>query len=204
MTAQTNLLREVLARSQELGFLGPGPVHEHIDHAQALLQSVPSIPQFMIDLGSGGGIPGLVFACLRVDLTGVLLDGSTRRVAFLREAIDELGLTERFITWEGRAEDLGRNQENRGIADLVVARSFGPPAVVAECAAPFLRVGGRLIVSDPPGTGNRWPRNEVDRFGLTVYEQAITPPKYTVLLQETPCPTSFPRRVGIPAKRPLF
>ncbi len=50
---------------------------------------------------------------------------------------------------------MGR-RPRRGVADLVVARSFGPPSVVAECAAPMLRLGGWLVVSEPPTAQDRW------------------------------------------------
>ena len=65
------------------------------------------------------------------------------------------------------AEDAGRDAEWRGGFDLVTARSFGAPAVVAECGAPFLRVGGRLVVSEPPSDGpTRWPVEGLAAVGL--------------------------------------
>jgi 16S rRNA (guanine527-N7)-methyltransferase len=105
----------------------------------------------------------------------------------------------------------------RGEFDAVVARSFGPPAVTAECAAPFLVVGGRLVVSEPPGddrddegigasapTPPRWPAKGLARVGL-VGEAAWTEPfHYRSFVLERPCPDEFPRRDGVPAKRPLF
>ncbi len=200
-------LVSVLERAQAIGLLGPGPITEHLDHARVFVESIPGSARFFIDLGSGGGIPGLVIAHQRPDLRGALLDGSTKRGAFLSEAVTELHLDDRLVVWQERAELVGRDRERRTSADVVVARSFGPPAVVAECAAPLLRLGGLLIVSDPPASadpGRRWVADGLERLGQRVRTHLDGPPAATILEQVEPCPETFPRRVGIPAKRPLF
>lgn len=197
-------LLDVLGQSKALGFLGPGPVIDHVVHARALLEAVPEAARTFIDLGSGGGVPGLVVAVERPTLAGVLLDGSTRRGAFLREAVEMLALQERIDVCVERAEIVGRDPAFRSMTDVVLARSFGPPAVVAECAAPLLAIGGRLIVSDPPGRPTRWPDEPLAKLGLQVSAHQVGPPAYTVLVQYELCAASYPRRVGIPAKRVLF
>lgn len=200
-------LLAVLERARQEGFLGTGPVIDHVRHARALHGSIPGVAERFLDLGSGGGVPGLVVAWDRPDLRGILLDGSTRRGAFLRDAVAELGIESRMDVRVERAEDAGRRSDHRGIVDVVLSRSFGPPAVVAECAAPLLRVGGLLIVSDPPdssATGDRWPASGLAELGLEVRKHHPGPPAFTVLRQVADCPARFPRRVGIPAKRPLF
>ncbi len=200
-------LVRVLERAQGSGFLGKGPIEDHLAHARALISAIPASASTFVDLGSGGGVPGLIVALDRPNLTGLLLDGSTRRAAFLRSAVQELAMSDRLAVLADRAENVGRSPHWRGAADVVVARSFGPPAVVAECAAPLLVVGGTLIVSDPPaevGRTDRWPAAELDVFGLRPIEQHPGPPAFTVLEQATLCPERFPRRIGIPAKRPLF
>lgn len=196
----------VLAQAQAIGLLGKGPIREHITHARALGAAVATATDF-VDLGSGGGIPGLVLAVDRPDLRGALVDGSTRRGIFLQGAVDDLGLTGRIEVVIDRAERLGRSPQRRGASSLVVARSFGPPAVLAECAAPLLAVGGRLIVSDPPAVpaaGERWPVAALAELGLKPVTHEAGPPAYSVFEQVTRCPDRYPRRVGIPAKRPLF
>ena len=92
---------------------------------------------------------------------------------------------------------------------MIVSRSFGAPPVVVECAAPLLRVGGRLVVSEPPRAsepvqGGRWPAKGVAMVGMEVESELSGPPALTVLRQLRACPARYPRRVGIPAKRPLF
>ncbi|HET6966289.1 MAG TPA: hypothetical protein VFH58_16050, partial [Acidimicrobiales bacterium] len=104
-----------------------------------------------------------------------------------------------------RAEEAGRRPDLRGTFDVVVARSFGGPAVTAECGAPFLVAGGRLVVAEPPGgSADRWPAEGLEVLGLRPVEAMTEPSAFQVLLQQEPCPERFPRRTGIPAKRPLF
>lgn len=200
-------LHGVLAEARDQGFLGPGPVDGHIEHAAGFLQAVGEpAPSRVVDLGSGGGIPGLALALAWPSAAVCLLDSSERRTGFLTDAVRRLGLDSRVVVAHTRAEEAGRDPRWRGRADLVVARSFGPPAVTAECAAPLLEVGGRLVVSEPPeGGGGRWPAEPLATLGLRPtgrFEQAFC--RFQVLRQEEACPETFPRRVGSPAKRPLF
>lgn len=200
-------LAAVLVRARDLGFLGPGAVEAQIDHSLALAGAVdpPAAGSgHLIDLGSGGGVPGLVLAGAWPESTWALVDGSTRRASFLRLAVDQLGWSDRIRILCERAEVTGRGPL-RGRVALVVARGFGPPAVTAECAAPLLAVGGHLIVTDPPGGADeRWPVDGLASLGLGRERSAGRPVAYQVLRQYQSCPDRFPRRVGVPAKRPLF
>lgn len=200
-------LEAVLEEAKELGFLGPGPVEGHIEHAKGFLQVVGEVPPTRaVDLGSGGGVPGLVLALAWPQTRMALLDSSERRTLFLARAAIELDVADRVVVARARAEDAGRDPDWRGRADLVVARSFGAPAVTAECAAPLLCLGGRLIVSEPPEEGaSRWPPEAVAQLGLRPaarFEQAFC--RFQVLRQDELCPQDFPRRAGVPEKRPLF
>jgi len=207
-------LRSVLGRSHELGLIGDPDLETHIDHALGFASVVADAPTRALDLGSGGGLPGLVLARHWPTSQWVLLDGSPTRTAFLRDAVGELELGDRVEVVTGRAEEVGRLAGRRGSVDLVVSRSFGPPAVVAECAAPFLAVGGLLVVSEPPGTVDRWDHPDaLAALGLEVTVAAdgagsdpadVVRGSYRVLGQVAPCPDRYPRRVGIPTKRPLF
>lgn len=200
-------LETVLEEARDLGFLGPGPVEGHIEHAAGFVQAVGSaVPLRVVDLGSGGGVPGLVVAGAWPQATICLLDSNERRALFLARATTALGLAHRVVVVHARAEDAGRDPVWRGRADVVLARRFGPPAVTAECAAPLLEQDGRLVVSEPPGEpADRWPAGPLALLGLRPvgrFEQAFS--RFQVLRQERLCPETYPRRVGIPAKRPLF
>lgn len=197
----------VLTRARDLGFLGPGPVAGHLDHASGFLRAVGGPPELMVDLGSGGGLPGLVLADAWPSARVALVDSNERRALFLAGAAAELGL-DLVVVIHARAEEMGHDPAWRGQAEVVVARSFGAPAVTAECAAPLLQVGGRLVVSEPPpdpGAAERWPAEGLAVLGLRPAgrtEQAFS--RFQVLVQEQECPAPYARRTGIPAKRPLF
>ncbi len=201
----------MLEEARRLGFLGPGPVSTHLDHASGFGEVVERLfgaggPERAGDLGAGGGVPGLALAVRFPGCRWVLVEAMVRRAGFLRAAVAELGLVERVIVVEERAEVVGRAPEYRGRLDLVVARGFGPPAVVAECAAPLLRVGGSAVVSEPPGGDPlRWPAVGLEALGMV--PAPATPGggwAYQVLAQALSCPERFPRRIGVPAKRPVF
>ena len=105
---------------------------------------------------------------------------------------------------EGRAEDLARRPELDASVDLVTSRSFGPPAATAECAVRFLVVGGVLIVSEPPGSSSRWDEDGLRRLGLRLGPRESPGATYQLLIKEEETPQEYPRRSGIPGKRPLF
>jgi 16S rRNA (guanine527-N7)-methyltransferase len=210
----TATLVGLLEESRQLGFLGPGPIDVHIDHARAfaVAAGLDRDPVRALDLGAGGGLPGLVLAYSTWPTTRwVFLDGMERRTAFLRRAVADLGLEDRVEVVTERAETYGRRIDARGAFDLVVARSFGPPAAVAECAAPLLGPGGLLVVSEPPhgSTEDRWPADGLALLGLGAAEPVEVDggPEAVHLVRirsDRPCGDRHPRRVGIPAKRPLF
>jgi len=229
-------LPDVLEEARARGLVGTTPLAEQVAHslgfadafeAQAGAAGTPvpdrpgerpeatAPPARWMDLGSGGGLPGLVLAGRWPSSTAVLLDAGERRVDFLVGAVADLGLQDRVTVVRARAEDAGRDPELRGGFDLVVARAFGPPPVTAECAAPFLRTGALLVVSEPPGDGPpgagdgatgspRWPEDGLAVLGLVPVGVFRTRFGYQVLRQARPCPDRFPRRPGIPAKRPLY
>lgn len=227
-------LLEVLDRARSLGFTGPGDPRDHVVHALGFValanEMVPEpsesdylAPQLRgsasrasdggsaldgphhplgIDLGTGGGVPGLVLAVALPWVRWVLVDSMQRRSTILDEAVVQLGMSDRVTVRCCRAEDLGRDSEVRHRADLVVARSFGPPAVTAECAGPLLRSGGGLLVSEPPDSGGqRWPAGPLQELGI---EPVGVESGIMVLAKVAETPDRYPRRVGIPSKRPLF
>lgn len=202
----------VFEAAQRLGFLGPGPVADQIGHAISFAEIIEmegAGPAPFLDLGSGGGLPGLVLAGRWAAVPAVLLDASQRRAAFLRRTVVALGWAERVRVLEGRAEDLARHPDHRSGFPLVVSRSFGPPAVTAEIGGAFLPVGGILAVSEPvvptDGGSDRWPADGLGALGMgpatilsgTGAQVAMIPRLLAVA-------DRYPRSVGIPAKRPLW
>jgi 16S rRNA (guanine527-N7)-methyltransferase len=137
----------------------------------------------------------------------VLLDAQRRRCDFLERAVTGLALEDRVEVRCGRAEVLARDPELRRRFDLVVARSFGPPAVTAECAVGFLVEGGNLVVTEPPDDTAlaRWDPDGLEQLGFS--------PAVPIRERETgavrlelggPVDDRWPRRDGVPTKRPLW
>ena len=211
----TSLLRELLTEARALGFLGPGPLEPQIEHAEgfaAIAQDLwgRSSSTSLVDLGSGGGLPGLVVAIEWPQARVALMEANGRRAGFLRRAVERLDIGDRVTVLEERAEVCGRDAALRSTFDGVLARSFGRPAVVAECAAPLLKLEGWLIVSEPPraedeaAPATRWPAEPLHQFGLEPVEVVHRTFEYRTLRLVTPCPDRFPRRNGVPTKKPLF
>lgn len=198
-----------LERARARGFVGPGPVDPHVEHTEALAAAVGSdFGGRFLDLGSGAGLPGLALLLAWPQATGTLLDSRQRRCAFLEEALGELGVDGRGDVACGRAEELARRVDRRSAYGLVVARGFGSPATTAECAVGFLRGGGRLVVSEPPGgpRPDRWPADALRELGFEGPELrgGDEAPRFAVLTLPEPASDRWPRRVGVPAKRPRW
>lgn len=203
-----------IAQSRAYGFLGPGPVAPQIEHAAAFWEAVRAADESAdasrspdtfrcVDLGAGGGLPGLVLACQHPSTHWLFLDGNQRRTSFLLDAVHDLGLQDRVVVRCERAELTGRS-DLRGRFDLVVARGFAAPSATAECAAPLLSVGGLLVVSEPPDAPARWSEEELSTLGFDEMRLHSVPFRFFSARLRRECPSAFPRRVGVPVKRPLF
>lgn len=193
-------LAEVLERSRAVGFLGPGPIETHIEHAALFGRAVGPADCRFADIGAGGGLPGLPMLVENPGLSAVLIDASQKRCSFLVWAVGALDLGDRVDVWCGRAEVIGREDRARQQFDAVVARGFGPPATTLECAAPLLRPGGRVVVSEPP-VHREWPADELTGIGLTQLpaEQGLA-----VFERTGPLPDSIPRSTKQLQRKPLF
>lgn len=194
-------LAEVLERSRAIGFLGPGPIDAHVEHARLFGRAVGSAECRFADIGAGGGVPGLPMLVAEPALSAVLIDASQKRCSFLVWALSELGLSDRAEVWCGRAEEIGREDRAREQFDAVVARGFGPPAVTLECAAPLLVDGGRIVVSEPP-VPRRWPEGPLSEMGLS--QVGVADGDGVAVFERTgPVPDRLPRRTK-QLQRPLF
>jgi 16S rRNA (guanine527-N7)-methyltransferase len=121
----------------------------HIPEAVALAALLPAAAGRLLDLGSGGGLPGLVIAIVRPDLDVHLLDATSKKTAFLQHASDTLGL--RATVHTGRAEHLATSPL-KATFDVVTARAVAPLGRLLPWALPFLRPDGVLYAVK----GERW------------------------------------------------
>ncbi len=197
----------------ERGILGPaeGPriLTRHILESAALFPLVGREGE-LVDVGSGAGLPGLVLAALGCRTT--LVDSEQKKVRFLEEAATSAGLAVEVV-W-GRAEDLGRDPERREHFGTAVARALAPPPVALELLLPLVRPGGAAILAVGPAAvtpealaaaaaaAAQLGGGEILRESLAV--PGLDAARWAVIVPKTDtCPVRFPRRAGVPARRPL-
>jgi 16S rRNA (guanine527-N7)-methyltransferase len=212
VSPETKALRAALERARTAGFLGPGPIEPHLGHSEGFAEAAEAAlgrePQTFADLGSGGGVPGLVLGVRWTVSRGALVDSNRRRCAALREAILQVGIEDRIEVVEQRAEETGRSAEFRERFEVVTARSFAEPAVTAEMGAGLVTVGGVLVVSEPPdpaSASRRWPADGLSGLGFAPAEPVERAEAHFVVVRKvTAVPARFPRSVGRPSKRPLW
>ena len=202
-------LSRALEESRARGYLGPSAIEPHVAHAEGFARCWESIhdtpPLTFVDLGSGGGLPALVLLELW-RCQAVLTDSMVKRAAFLEEVLawDDSPAGATVIT--GRVEDIARYPALEESVELVTARSFGPPSVTAECGVRFLKVGGVMIVSEPPDDAvvGRWDTEGLTRLGLRNDGRVRHGAAFQVLTKVRQTPSEYPRAIGIPRKKPIF
>lgn len=184
-----------------------------------LLDSLAALPLIdamapgrVIDLGSGGGIPGLPLALARPDVRWTLVDSVGKKAAILAEFVAALGL-ENVGVVAARAETLGRDAAHREGYQLVTARACAALPVLAELALPLLAVGGSLLAWKGPLAEDdeevRRGRAAIGQLGggaLRIVEPgvpALGGHRFVVVPKQRPTDARFPRRPGEPGRRPL-
>jgi 16S rRNA (guanine527-N7)-methyltransferase len=145
---------ETLRTAQRLGMLGDRAIPEVIAHARSFVMALEGIQGSVCDLGSGGGVPGLVIAMDRPDLRVVLVDRRQKRTDFLTREVARLGFGSRVEVLCEDSNSLTRRRPR--FFDAVTARGFGPPAMTLETAEQLLSETGRIVISEPPNQ-DRWP-----------------------------------------------
>ena len=165
-----------------------------------------------VDVGTGGGIPGLVLAIALPESRWVLVDSVQRKCAALQAMASALGLKPRVEVVCERAETLGQDAHYRGRFDLAVARGVAAAPVVAEYLAPLLgRHGLALLYRGRWSAGDhRALQRAARQLGCRIRarERCLLPgnrgQRHVLVLEpQMPCPAPYPRPVGVPARRPL-
>jgi len=167
--------------------------------------------QVLIDVGSGAGFPGLPLKILFPDLKLTLLESIGKKVIFLQAVVDELELSNvRIIS--GRAEDLGQTTDHREAYDWAVARAVARLRILVEYMLPFVRIGGHILTQKGRQADVEMSEAENGISALGGGSPRLVPvqlleqeePSYLVLIEKIKSTSDkYPRRTGIPAKRPL-
>ena len=174
--------------------------------------SPPTDGSRLIDVGSGGGFPGLPLAIAypRVDVT--LVEATGKKIQFLKRIINLLGLRNCHAI-HGRAEDFAHDPEHREVYEAATARAVAPLPALVELCLPFVRVGGILIA--PKGIDAEQEiadaSNALSKLGgefETIYTPEPGSPipadhRLVVIRKTSPTPYRYPRPNGVPARRPL-
>ncbi len=164
----------------------------------------------ILDLGSGGGLPGVPIKICMPHLSMFLVDSNKRKIRFLQHTVEQLGLDKVSLINE-RAEIIGQSKEHREHYDYVLCRAVAEMVVLAELALPLLKPGGRaLIYKGPRGVRET---KEAERaiklcggFIEEMHEYALpTGEKRSLFIlnkaESTPC--QYPRSIGKPGRKPL-
>ncbi len=193
----------------------PGEIERrHFLEPLALLSALEEANAFAtpaIDIGTGAGFPGLPIKIVRPQLELTLLEANGKKIGFLRELLGALGISGVTVV-HARAEEAGRDPAHRARYALAMARAVAPLRVLVELALPLLSVGGRLAAPK----GSRAPAEVRDAEGalracggeieLVRRLEAVGPgasPVLVLVRKVAATPERYPRRPGIPAKRPL-
>ena len=177
---------------------------------QETLAVLPCLPirGMLIDLGSGAGVPGIPLAVVRPEVHVVLVEASRSKAGFLQVAVRELALENAEVV-HGRAEALGHDPRHRERYDVVTARALAPLRVLVEYALPLLTIGGVGVfpkgraAAEEVSAASRALRllgGEADvRMVASDHEQSPV----IVVRKVAPTPSEYPRRPGVPSRRPL-
>jgi 16S rRNA (guanine527-N7)-methyltransferase len=185
------------------------------DHLLDALAALPLLdelqPRSAVDLGSGGGVPGMPLALARPDVRWILVDSIAKKADALRGFVAALGLRNVTVVAE-RAEALGHAPPHRERHDLVAARACAPLPVLAELALPLVAPGGKLLAWKGPLTDAddevRRGRAAAGQLGggpLSIEPSlpALGGHTFVVVPKVASTPARFPRRPGEPTRRPL-
>jgi 16S rRNA (guanine527-N7)-methyltransferase len=162
----------------------------------------------VVDVGSGGGLPGLPLKIVRPDLELTLIEADQEKAAFLVHACAALGL-EGVEVVARRAEEAGHDPRLREAFDLAVARALAPMPVLAELCLGLVRVGGRLLAQKTEGEEKGTGSHAIEVMGgaAAAIHAAPSAARRTgtvvVIDKVQPTPAAYPRRSGVPNRKPL-
>jgi 16S rRNA (guanine527-N7)-methyltransferase len=184
-----------------------GPPEPLIEDCLVLLDHLGEA-RTVVDVGSGGGLPGLPLKISRPELELTLVEADESKAAFLVQACARLELAHTDVV-AARAEEAGRDPHHRERDDVAVARAVAPMPVLVELCLPLVRVGGRLLAQK---TG----RDEIARASRAIEAlggslRSVLPARsgirdagiVVIVDKVMPTPSAYPRRPGVPSRKPL-
>jgi 16S rRNA (guanine527-N7)-methyltransferase len=173
----------------------------HVEDALTAVGIVERLqPARVVDVGSGGGSPGIPLA-LVTGTPVTLLEATASKCDFLRRAVAALDLSATVV--HARSEEVGRG-DGRDAFDLALARALAPPPSAAELCLPLVRPGGHVVLWTARIDTGPVARAAAEVGGEVAEEVVVAPNRALVVLRKTaPTPDRFPRRPGMATTRPL-
>lgn len=183
-----------------------GPASDLIEDSLVLVDHVGSAHR-LVDVGSGGGLPGLPLKIVRPDLAVTLIEADQSKAAFLVQTCAALDLDVEVVT--ERAEVVGHDARYREAFDVAVARALAPMPVLVELCLPLVRVGGTLLAQKTNKEDLAAADHAIRVLGGKLEAMRLAPSKarasgtVIVISKVGPTPHTYPRRTGVPARKPL-
>jgi len=183
------------------------PAGELIEDSLVLLSHVGPARR-VVDVGSGGGLPGLPLKIILPELSLVLIEADQAKAAFLVQACARLGLSDVEVLAR-RAEEVGRDPAYRETFELAVARALAPMPILAELCLPLIKIGGRLLAQKTESEDLDRARRAIELLGGSEARVVPAPSAFrrsgTVVIVDkvASTPAGYPRRPGVPSRKPL-
>lgn len=169
--------------------------------------------QKVVDIGIGGGFPGVPMLIAFPDMKLCAVDSVGKKIKFLQLLCEKLGLLDRVTFINGRAEELGRSQEHRERYDLAVTRAVGQLALISEYCLPLVKLDGNFVAYKAKNIDQEilQAKNALSHLGGKVLKTV----EYNIIEKEDiernlvlinkfkKTPMNFPRAIGLPKKKPL-
>ena len=184
---------------------------KHFLDSLTCLKMIDSPPARLIDVGTGGGFPGIPLKILMPGMQLTLVESVGKKVVFCQHIVDTLKL-ENVQVLQERAEDLGQSPEHREQYDWAVARAVANLPILAEYLVPLVRIKGAVLAQkghSGPAEAQK-AENAIRLLGGHLRQiQQLTLPgvveeRYLIVIDKVAAtPAKYPRRVGIPSKKPL-
>jgi len=191
-----------------------GILLDHIlDSLSCFLFEPLNTARYLVDVGSGGGLPGIPIKIVAPELEANLVESTAKKAHFLRRAVETLSLEAATVT-NARVEEIARTEAYRGAYDIATARAVARLSVVAEYCVPLLKVGGYVIsmkgrpddveISEGERAAEKLGARVSTLIGVSRLPELEEKERCLVILEKVEeTPEEYPRNVGVPAKKPL-